>query len=63
MSTNASLSATRFIRLAAAIAVLLSISPRTGAQSVVQHIALKPGWNAIYVEVSPEGDAGAVVSG
>ena len=35
----------------------LAFAPRAGAQCDAQRITLKPGWNAVYVEVSPEGSA------
>ena len=53
-----------FIRAAGApvilCAALCALAPRASAQCAAQGITLKPGWNAIYVEVSPEEDAGAV---
>jgi len=55
-----------FIRRAAApfilCAALFALAPEARAQCAAQRIALKPGWNAVYVEVSPEQDAGAVFS-
>ncbi|MBQ9727915.1 MAG: hypothetical protein IJV65_10500 [Kiritimatiellae bacterium] len=33
---------------------LCALAPRAAAQCAAQSIALKPGWNAVYVEVSPE---------
>ena len=53
-----------FIRAAGApfilCAALCALAPRASAQCAAQSIALKPGWNAVYVEVSPEADAGAI---
>ena len=43
-------------------AALCALAPEARAQCAAQRIALKPGWNAVYVEVSPEQDAGAVFS-
>ena len=51
-----------FIRAAGApfilCAALCALAPRASAQCAAQSIALRPGWNAVYVEVSPEEDAG-----
>ena len=43
--------------LVALCAAFLALAPRAGAQCNAQRITLKPGWNAVYVEVSPEGSA------
>ena len=40
--------------------LLLALAPEVRSQCAAQKIALKPGWNAVYVEVSPERDAGEV---
>ena len=45
------------IPLVALCAAFLAFAPRAGAQGDAQRITLKPGWNAVYVEVSPEGSA------
>ena len=49
-----------FIRRVAALFILCAAAPRAAAQSAAQGVTLKPGWNAVYVEVSPEADATAV---
>lgn len=41
---------------------LLALAPRASAQCAAQSLSLKPGWNAVYVEVSPEEGAEAVFS-
>jgi len=35
-------------------AALFALAPQAHAQCTAQSITLKPGWNAVYVEVSPE---------
>ncbi|MBR1835772.1 MAG: hypothetical protein IJ783_00645, partial [Kiritimatiellae bacterium] len=46
-----------------ALALLFcAFAPRAGAQSASQSIFLGPGWNAVYVEVSPEATADEVFS-
>ena len=49
-----------FIRRVAALFILCAAAPRAAAQCAAQGVTLKPGWNAVYVEVSPEADATAV---
>ena len=49
-----------FIRRVAALFILCAAAPRASAQCAAQGVTLKPGWNAVYVEVSPEADATAV---
>ncbi|MBR1609352.1 MAG: hypothetical protein IJ678_07025, partial [Kiritimatiellae bacterium] len=50
----------RLPALAMAAALLACAAPRAGAQCAAQAIALKPGWNAVYVEVSPEAPADGI---
>lgn len=51
---------TRHSSLVVLCAALCALAPEARAQCAAQSISLRPGWNAIYVEVSPEEDAGAV---
>ncbi len=45
----------RFVlSLVLSIAVLLTAGTTARAQWVTQHIRLRPGWNAVYLEVQPE---------
>ena len=48
---------TRHLPLVTLCVAFLAFAPRAGAQCDAQRITLKPGWNAVYVEVSPEGSA------
>ena len=49
-----------FIRGVAALFILCAAAPRAAAQCLDQTVKLRPGWNAVYLEVSPEADASAV---
>ena len=51
---------TRHSSLVVLCAALCALAPRAAAQCAAQGVTLKPGWNAVYVEVSPEADATAV---
>ena len=51
---------TRHSSLVVLCAALCALAPEARAQCAAQGITLKPGWNAVYVEVSPEADATAV---
>jgi len=41
-------------------AALCALAPEARAQCAAQRVSLKPGWNAVYVEVSPEAGPDAV---
>ena len=49
-----------FIRGAAALFVFCAAAPRAAAQCADQSVTLRYGWNAVYLEVSPEVDASEV---
>ena len=51
---------TRHSSLVTLCAALCALAPEARAQCAAQSIALKPGWNAVYVEVSPEAGPDAV---
>ena len=51
---------TRHSSLVVLCAALCALAPEARAQCAAQGVTLKPGWNAVYVEVSPEADATAV---